>query len=49
MSMLSIGFASAITARQPEYKVRQDKSFAPKLPLIPALKWQSSSKLSVEI
>ena len=48
MPMLSIGFASAITARQPEYKVRQDKSFAP-ASLIPALKWQSSSKLSVEI
>lgn len=48
MLILSIGFASAITARQPEYKVRQDKSFAP-ASLIPALKWQSSSKLSVEI
>lgn len=29
MSMLSIGFASAITAREPEYKVRQDKFVRP--------------------
>lgn len=27
--MLSIGFASAITAREPEYKVRQDKFVRP--------------------
>jgi hypothetical protein len=27
--MLSIGFASAITAHQPEYKVRRDKFVRP--------------------
>ena len=29
MPMLSMGFASAITAREPEYKVRQDKFVCP--------------------
>ena len=47
-TMLPLVLPGTITVHQPQYKMRQDKSFA-LVSLILAFKWQSSSKLSVEI